>query len=390
MAPIIRVLSSVLIIASVVAGVSAPALARRREETQTLKGMALLTSLAFLLFFLSDWMLLWALPRLKLSFAPTLGVPLLASLLVRLTIFWALLGVLVLMGRRRSQDSRLSRPWRATILFLVANLGFSAVQLDAYVLEPLLVETTELSLVFADLGSTAPPLRLVHLTDIHIERSSFREQAVIQKVNALQPDIIVLTGDYLNLSYFSDPTAAAHFRQFVGRLQAPYGIYAVRGSVEPTPEVMERLVEGTDIVWLEQEAVTVQVRGQRVIMIGVACCHQPEVDAERLARTLAGIPAEAFTVLAYHSPDLIREATDHQVDLYLGGHTHGGQIRLPLLGAIVTFSRYGRQYASGLFQEGDTTMIISRGLGFEGGGMPRVRLLCRPEIVSVDLEGENR
>jgi len=91
--------------------------------------------------------------------------------------------------------------------------------------------------------------------------------------------------------------------------------------------------------------------------------------------------------LLYHSPDLIREAAEHQIDLYLGGHTHGGQLRLPFYGAIITNSIYGRRYAAGLFEESGTTMYISRGLGFGSGGMPRARFLCRPEIVSLELSG---
>ena len=74
-------------------------------------------------------------------------------------------------------------------------------------------------------------------------------------------------------------------------------------------------------------------------------------------------------------------------DLLLAGHTHGGQLCLPFYGAIVTSSSYGKRYESGLARKENTTMYISRGLGFEGGRMPRARFLCRPEIVSVDLKG---
>ena len=150
---------------------------------------------------------------------------------------------------------------------------------------------------------------------------------------------------------------------------------------------MARLVEGTGVVWLEQEAVTVDVRGQPVTLVGVACSHRHELDVARLVQAMETVPVDAFTLLLYHSPDLIREAAEFQVDLYFGGHTHGGQLCLPFYGAIVTNSMYGRQYASGLFEVGDTRMYISRGLGFEGGGLPRARFLCRPEIVSVELEG---
>jgi predicted MPP superfamily phosphohydrolase len=381
---------NVLLIVGIVAGAGVSAWTRRRREARPLAILGLPASLVFLLFCISDWALLQALPRLRLSFAPEIGLPLLAGVLVRLAMFWGLLGAVLVARWQGPPRSKRAQTRSAAILFLAVNLGFSFVQLDAYVLEPLLVETTELSLAFDDLDAAAPPVRLVHLTDTHIERSSFRETIAIRRVNALRPDIIVLTGDYLNLSYLSDPDSAAHFRRFVGQLEAPYGVYAVRGSVEPTPESMARLVEGTGVVWLEQEVVTVDVRGQLVTLAGVACSHRAKLDAARLDQTMDGIPADAFTVLLYHSPDLILEAAEHQVDLYLGGHTHGGQLRLPFYGAIITASRFGKQYASGLSEEDGTQMYISRGLGFEGGWMPRARFLCRPEIVSIELTGRGR
>ena len=379
--------AAVLSVAGVVATAGASTLVGRRRRARALTAEGLTLTLAFLLFCMADWGLLQALPLLQLSFSSEVMPPLIASVSVRLLVFWGLMGAMLLArwrGHRRGVEVRTRS---AVILFLVANLGFSAVQVDAYVVEPLLVETTELSLAFDDLDATAPPVRVVHITDTHIERSSFREASVVRKVNALEPDIIVFTGDYLNMSNLSDPTSAAHFRQFAAQLEAPYGVYGVRGTVEPRPESMARLVEGTQVVWLEQEAVTVDVRGQPVTLVGVACSHKLELDTARLAQAMGGVPARAFTLLAYHSPDLIREAAERQVDLYLGGHTHGGQLRLPFYGALVTCSIYGKQYESGLFEEDGTAMYISRGVGFEGGGMPRARFLCRPEIVSIELSG---
>jgi predicted MPP superfamily phosphohydrolase len=351
--------------------------------------------LLFVLFCLSDWLLLRVLPDLQLSFAPGVGLPLTASLLVRSAVFAALSGAILLARRKRrapggTGTGRVRNLRPAVLLFLFLNLGFSLVQVDAYVVEPLLVETSELALEYEELDPALPPVRLVHLTDTHIERASFREAEVVRQVNALRPDLIVLTGDYLNLSYLHDPASAEQFREFIAQLEAPYGIYAVRGTVEPAPGMMAGVVQGTSIVWLEQEAVTIDVRGQLLTLVGVACSHDPEVDSGRLALALRGVRDSDLTVLLYHSPDLILEASARQVDLVLSGHTHGGQIRLPLWGPVVTHSMFGRQYASGLFQEGDTTMYVSRGLGFEGGGLPRARFLCRPEIVSVELAGTGR
>lgn len=350
----------------------------------------MIAALLFILFCLADWMLLSALPAFRLSFAPAMEFPLAVSLMIRSLGLAGLSGALLL--ARNRPDGGMHRPalklFPSTVtLFLALNVGFSLAQIDAYVVEPLWVETTELSLASDDLDPVSPPVRVVHLTDTHIERFSFREAATIRQVNALRPDIVVLTGDFLNISYLDDPVAAEGFRRFVAQLQAPHGIYAVRGSVEPNPEFMAQLLEGTRVVWLEQEAITVNVRGQQVTLVGVACSHQHDLDSAWLRRTLDGVPTGDFTLLLYHSPDLIAEAAGHGVDLYLAGHTHGGQLRLPFFGAIVTFSRYGLRYASGLFQEGATTMYISRGLGFEGGGMPRARFLCRPEIVSIELYG---
>jgi hypothetical protein len=152
---------------------------------------------------------------------------------------------------------------------------------------------------------------------------------------------------------------------------------------------MAQLVQGTDLRWLENEHVLLDVRGQRVALVGVATSHRLHIDVPRLDRALAGVPDNVFILLLYHSPDLILHAAQRGIDLYLGGHTHGGQIHLPFYGPVVTGSLYGRRYVSGLFHEGPTTMVISRGLGFEGGLAPRARFLCRPEIVSLTLRGED-
>jgi predicted MPP superfamily phosphohydrolase len=311
-------------------------------------------------------------------------IPALAALVVRVVMLWSH-GACSWLLNRRSPSSRLLR-WGPG-LFLAANLLFSAIQVQAYVIEPFWLETTQYDLSFVDLDADAPPLRIVHLSDLHIERTTGREIKAVARINALQPDLVVITGDLINTSYRNDPTAREHFQWFVSQLDAPYGVYVTRGTVEPSQDRMARLVQGTELHWLENEHVILDIRGQRVALVGVATSHDLGVDSARLDRALAGVPDDALTVLLYHSPDLILHAAERGIDLYLGGHTHGGQIRLPLYGAVVTSSRYGRRYVSGLFREGATTMIVSRGLGFEGGSAPRARFLCRPQIVSLTLQG---
>ena len=79
------------------------------------------------------------------------------------------------------------------------------------------------------------------------------------------------------------------------------------------------------------------------------------------------------------------QAIESGVDLYLCGHTHGGQVRLPLIGPLVTSSRLGRRYVMGHYHEGRTHLYVSRGIGFEGLGAPRIRLLCPPELTLITL-----
>lgn len=368
-------------------------LVRWQHEARTLMRHSLILTLAFLAFCVSDWALLQTLPYLRVSFPTNFQWSMLFSTLVRTLMLWGILLLVMLPAPRGRAQSAAGRPRKRLAptplaMFLIAGLAVSALEVDAYIIEPLAVQTTHLTLAFDDLEADAPPVRIVHLTDIHIERLGPREAAVVRQVNALKPDLILITGDLINLSYLLEPTAIAHFREFIAQLQAPYGIYAVRGSVEPTPEYMAPLVEGTGVVWLEQEAVTIDVRGQRVTLVGVACSHDPVLDSARFAAAMEGLPPDAFTILLFHSPDLIREAADQGVDLYLAGHTHGGQVRIPLYGAFFTSSAYGQRYASGLFQEGGTTMYVSRGIGMEGEFVPRVRLFCRPEVVAIDLVGK--
>ncbi|MCX7681922.1 MAG: metallophosphoesterase [Anaerolineae bacterium] len=392
--PAILVLGAALLtVASVLSGTAVLTLTGRRHKAGAIIGHVLSLTLAFLAFCVSDWALMEMLSYLRVSFSTDPRWSLFFSTLVRTLLLWGLLLLVVLtillhQDRPAQGSPRKSKSLSPFTVFLAANLAISALEAYAYIIEPLAVETTHLTLAFDDLDAQAPPVRIVHLTDIHVERFGPRETAIIRQVNALKPDLILLTGDYLNLSYLTDPTAIAHFRELLAQLQAPHGAYAVRGSLESEPEYMARLVEGTGVRWLEQEAVTVEVRGQRVTLVGVACSHKQWRDTARLAEAMKGLPADAFTILLYHSPDLIHEVATYEVDLYLAGHTHGGQIRLPLYGAIITGSAYGQRYASGLFREGSTTMYVSRGIGLEGGAAPRVRFLSRPEVVSIDLVGK--
>ena len=334
-------------------------------------GWAVGVYLAFAAF---DWALLWLLPRMNVSHGPV-EPPLLALAGLRLT--------LALAGTASVAWSGLSP---SLALGLLASLygGISVLSFYGVVIEPFRLTVTEMTLCSPKLLPDAPPVKVLQMGDFHIERRlTRRERHLLTRVKALAPDVIVLTGDYLNLSYVYDKEAWQAARTFLSQLHAPFGVYAVSGSppVDP-PVVVEKLFEGLDnICTLHNEQVALNVRGQRFHVVGIPCSHNPALDSGRLQASLSSVPQDAFTVVLYHSPDLMPEMVRTGVDLHLAGHTHGGQIRLPLYGALLTSSIYGKRYEMGHYQEGHTHLYVARGIGMEGMGAPRARFLCPPEIV---------
>ncbi len=353
------------------------AIGRAWWEASDSPGIGACATGVFLAFTGGDALMLTMLPRLGYSFGPP-KPPFLAFVLFRIFLSLSPLPL---------------QPFaRAVALALIGHLAFTGNLLHALYREPFRVTLTELVIASPKLQGM-PPLRLLHLTDLHLERLTRREQQVLRWVEDLDPDLIVFTGDLLNLSYVHDPQAQTQCSRFLEALNAPLGVYLVTGTplVDP-PEVVRRILFGfTHITWLDNQIVRFGQRAHRgpsICLIGLTCTHDPEQDGERLRELMRQIPPDTLTVLLYHSPDLFPQASALGVDLYLCGHTHGGQIRLPLIGALITASIYGKRYEMGLYRKGGTTMYVSRGLGMEGLGMPRMRLMCPPEIVLVHLQGD--
>jgi uncharacterized protein len=325
---------------------------------------------------LADWLLLALLPRLNLSFGP-LGPPLALFGLVRLGFLLLALPALFL-ARRAAQ--------RTTVVWLAGVLQAALLLLSFYAqyIEPFRLGVTDLP-VPAPAFLAGRPLRVLQLTDIHVEHPTRREQDMLDRAAALQPDLIVLTGDYVNPSYRYDPQTLQETRQILARLQAPYGVYAVNGTVDD-PAIMSRLFDGlTNIRVLDDETVTLKFPGGNLALVGITTGNSLARDRKALQALMNGVDPADMSLLLYHSPDLIDAASAAGVDLFLAGHTHGGQIRLPFYGAVVTLTNHGKQYERGEYRVGPPRLYISRGIGMEGWFVPRMRFLCPPELVLVEL-----
>lgn len=321
-----------------------------------------IATIVLLAFNLGDWLMISLLPRRGKSFGPPNPPTFLLALLRALFVFL------------------IPFPWWIPIQLLGTALVFYG-----FWIEPHHLTLTQQTLQSPKLGFKKP-LRVLHLADIHIERITARERAMLDMVKALAPDLILFSGDLLNLSYTQDALAQEHARSVLAELDAPLGVYAVSGSpaVDP-PEVVSKLLEGMNIHWLRGGHALIQHEGKQIEIVGIDCTHKPFIDGPLLLQSLNGTGRETFRIFLYHTPDLAPEAAQAGMDLQLSGHTHGGQVRIPFYGALYAASLYGKKFESGRRQVGDMTLYVSRGIGLEGGGAPRLRFNCAPEVILWEL-----
>ncbi|MBN1954450.1 MAG: metallophosphoesterase family protein [Anaerolineae bacterium] len=326
--------------------------------------------LATLLAILVDGVSLSLLPHRGRSYGPPTP-PLLALALLRS-------GIVFVLGA-------LWPTWVAVALALLVHLALTIAQLYATWVEPFRLAVTHVDLPTRQVDAPRP-LRILHVSDVHFEGWTPRERELLARARELAPDLILMTGDYLNLSSVHDPDAQQEVRALLADLAAIAPTYAITGSPPvDRSEVVPAIFDGLPITWLMDEWVDRTVAGHRLRLVGLRSSQKRQRDVPRLLHLLADGETEDFTILLYHSPDLMPEAVACGVDLYLAGHTHGGQLSLPFFGALVTSSEFGKRYESGLYREGDTVLYVSRGLGMEGLGAPRARFFAPPELILFTL-----
>jgi hypothetical protein len=208
----------------------------------------------------------------------------------------------------------------------------------------------------------AAPLRVALISDIHVQGPDMppeRVARIVEQVNAQHPDIVLLAGDFvgdrvLGTRDYSDAEIAAP----LGRLSAPLGVYAVLGNHDygrRAPRMWAAL-ERIGVNVLENRA----ARAGPLTLVGIGDEASHHADVPAVVRTAARMPAPmlAFT----HSPDVIPHLPP-QFGAILAGHTHCGQVVLPLLGAFTTSSHYGNRYRCGVIHEAGRVIVVGAGLG---------------------------
>jgi predicted MPP superfamily phosphohydrolase len=223
-------------------------------------------------------------------------------------------------------------------------------------------------------------LTIAHISDLHMTGGIGREYFgyVVRQVNNLRPDVIAITGDIVE-----NRECVPWLEASLGQLCAPLGVYFILGNHDLLidGEGTRNTLIDAGLAYLGGRRVRADWNGVTVAIDGNELPWLPAASVEPAASSSS--PAQ-FHVALSHSPDQFASCQRAGVDLVLAGHTHGGQVQLPLLGIIMSPSLYGTRYACGVFRRGDTVMHVTRGIS----GETPLRWRCPPEIALLELTRE--
>ncbi|MCA9196257.1 MAG: metallophosphoesterase [Planctomycetales bacterium] len=226
-------------------------------------------------------------------------------------------------------------------------------------------------------------LSIAHLSDLHLTGTltePFFEQ-IVERTNQLDADIVVITGDIIDKPY-----CMSWLNTCLAGLKSRNGVYFILGNhdlrVKNELGVRNALMQN-GYFDLGGRSKLIEINGQPIFLGG------NELPWFCKATDMSECPSEVngkrpFQIILSHSPDQVYWAQRHDVDLLLAGHTHGGQIRFPVIGPVFAPSRFGVKYASGTFFEEPTLMHVSRGIS----GTRHLRFNCRPELAKLVLQCE--
>jgi len=234
-------------------------------------------------------------------------------------------------------------------------------------------------------------LRVVLLSDLHSDPEVRLEARLPALVAELRPDLILFTGDAIN-SY----DGLDNFKRCMRELAALAPTFAVVGNWEAWWFADADLYGGTGVTLLKGASQRVAVNGAQLWLSGFSVGAGPlpgvtggKVEDPyyrgRLRRALAGIPEGAFHIFVHHFPEVAHAAVLDGAELGVAGGTHVGQLWLPGIGGLIRVTRAGLFFSNGLHAAGDGWLYVNRGIGMEGGVVPRVRFAVRPEITLFEL-----
>lgn len=225
--------------------------------------------------------------------------------------------------------------------------------------------------------------RIAHVSDLHNAEMGENNENLLDMLREMEPDMIAITGDLID----SRKTDVQIALQFVEEAMKIAPCYYVSGNHEARTSVYAQLktdMEAAGICVLENGQAEIVCQNAAITLLGLSD-PSSQTDAS-MKDTLKKLRKEneAYTILLSHRPELFDTYVENQVDLVLSGHAHGGQFRLPFLGGILApHQGFFPKYDAGIFAEGRTNMVVSRGIG---NSLFPFRINNRPEVISITLK----
>lgn len=232
--------------------------------------------------------------------------------------------------------------------------------------EPSLLKVNRHQIVHPDIPEKFDQFKIIQFSDTHLGFQYTLEQLneLIEKINSLQPDVLFFTGDLLDTP--NKYKEADKVITLLQKLNAPFGKFAVYGNHDHGgygTDLYRSIMEKSGFQLLLNESTSIQINEENTIyLMGIddAMLGRPDLNA-----ALVDVPNDAYKILLSHAPDLADFAVNFKVQLQLSGHSHGGQIQIPFLGALVK-PPYAEKYYEGFYTIGDKTpltLYVNRGLG---------------------------
>ncbi len=235
--------------------------------------------------------------------------------------------------------------------------------------EPFNLSLDEGELYFSDLPQELDGLRILFIGDLHIRQWDYRILWVNEQIKNAKADIVLLSGDIV------EPSGLDVLPDFLSLLNAPLGTFMVPGNnenLEFDKEELFGIFRAKGVKLLLNESAKAN---DALDIVGV---DDPSREREDLDKALSQSRCDVFKILLAHTPEIFPQAREKAIPLTLSGHTHGGQVRFPIIGAVWTDTpRTGLKYGSGYFNEDDCQMVVTRGVGMSK--LP-IRCLCAPQI----------
>jgi predicted MPP superfamily phosphohydrolase len=280
---------------------------------------------------------------------------------------------------------------RRKFIRLAATAGVAALATDTTLLAPNRPQIVRREIALRRWPERLEGFTIALLSDFHYDPyfSVHPLHSAIGMVNALHPDLIVLTGDFVSVPLFGDPAAAAAAAepcaQLLRQMQAPHGLWAVMGNHDAftDPDRVTSALQAAGIHVLSNQSLPIERDGARFWLGGVDDLLGQTAD---LDATLLNVPADEAAILLAHEPDYADYVARYPVDLQLSGHSHGGQVRLPFLPPLF-LPELAEKYVWGLYKIGNLTLYTNPGLGTVT--IP-VRMNCPPEVTLLTLRRSAR